>query len=51
MNSIKYFLVGVISFLAIATSAQAITIGFSVARFDDNFLTTIFSIDLLPMKA
>ena len=41
MNSIKYFLIGVISFLAIATSAQAITIGFSVARFDDNFLTVM----------
>ena len=41
MNSVKYFLIGVISFLAIATSAQAITIGFSVARFDDNFLTTM----------
>ena len=41
MNSVKYFLIGVVSFLAIATSAQAITIGFSVARFDDNFLTTM----------
>ncbi len=41
MNSVKYFLIGVISFLAIATSAQAITIGFSVARFDDNFLTVM----------
>ena len=41
MKSIKFFLVSVISFLAIATSAEAITIGFSVARFDDNFLTVM----------
>ena len=37
MNSVKYFLIGVISFLAIATSAQAITIGFSVARLMTTF--------------
>ena len=41
MKTIKYFLVGVISFLAITTSVNAITIGFSVARFDDNFLTVM----------
>ena len=41
MKTIKYFLVSVISFLAISTSANAITIGFSVARFDDNFLTVM----------
>ena len=41
MKIIKYFLVSVISFLAISTSVNAITIGFSVARFDDNFLTVM----------
>ena len=41
MKTIKYFLVSVIFFLAISTSVNAITIGFSVARFDDNFLTVM----------
>ena len=41
MKTIKYFLVSVISFIAISTSVNAITIGFSVARFDDNFLTVM----------
>ena len=41
MKTIKYFLVSVISFLAISTSVNAITIGFSVARFDDNFITVM----------
>ena len=41
MQSIKYFLVSIISFFAITASVEAITIGFSVARFDDNFLTVM----------
>ena len=41
MNKIKFILVGVISFLVMSTSVNAITIGFSVSKFDDNFLTVM----------
>jgi len=37
MKKIKLILVGIISFLVISTSVNAITIGFSVSKFDDNF--------------
>ncbi len=37
----RIFIIGVITFLSVASSANALTIGFSVARFDDNFLTVM----------
>jgi len=41
MKKIKLILVGIISFLVMSTSVNAITIGFSVSKFDDNFLTVM----------
>ena len=41
MKNIKLILVGVISFVLMSNSINAITIGFSVSKFDDNFLTVM----------